>query len=119
MLMTVDDSFEGRARSRRLYEAIARQIAAIGKTTIRVSKSQIAFRRRRNVAAVWIPGRYLAGETAPLVLTLSFPRPDSSSRWKEIVQIGPGRFTHHLELYKVSDVDEQVKIWLQAAWDAA
>ena len=117
--MTIDAFFEGRAESRRIYEAIARRIALIGKATIRVSKSQVAFRRRRNFAVVWVPGRYLAGDSAPLVLSLSFPHQDSSRRWKEIVPVGPGRFTHHLELFNASDIDAQVQGWLQSAWDAA
>ena len=117
--MTIDDFFEGRASSRRLYDAIARQISAIGEISIRVSKSQIAFKRRRNVATVWVPGQYLKGDVAPLVLTLSFPKQYPSDRWKEITQISPVRFTHHLELYKASDIDAQVKGWFRAAWDAA
>ncbi len=117
--MTVDDFFEGRARSRRLYDAIADQITEIGEASICVSKSQIAFRRRRNVATVWIPDRHLKGQVAPLVLTLSFPKQDRSDRWKGIVQISPERFTHHLELYNASDIDAEVKDWLRAAWGAA
>ena len=119
MFMTIDDFFEDREESRNLFEAIARQIAAIGEVTIRVSKSQIAFKRKRNIAIVWMPGQYLKSNAAPLVLTLSFPKPDPSSRWKEIIQIGPQRFTHHLELYEASDIDGQVAGWLRVAWDAA
>ena len=117
--MTVDEFFEGRATSRRLYDAVARHIAHLGKASIRVSKSQIAFRRSRNFAVVWIPARYLTGKVAPLVLTLSFRHRDPSSRWKEIVAAGPGRYTHHLELFKTSDMDAQVDEWLQAAWNDA
>jgi predicted transport protein len=117
--MTIDDFFGARKESRNLYEAVARQIADIGEVTFHVSKSQIAFKRKRSIAIVWVPGQYLKRNVAPLVLTFSFPKPDPSDRWKEIVQIGPQRFTHHLELYKESDIDAQVEAWLRAAWDAA
>ena len=84
-----------------------------------MSKSQIAFRHRRAFAWVWMPGQYLRGPVAPLVLTVSLPRRDSSPRWKEIVEPYPGKFTHHLELYGVADVDGQVTTWLREAWEAA
>jgi predicted transport protein len=117
--MTIEDFFEGRAGSRHIYDAIAREISTIGKICIHVSKSQIAFKRRRNVATVWVPAHYLKGDVAPLVLTLSFPKQDPSDRWKEIIQISSNRFTHHLELYNPSDIDDQVKGWLRVAWEAA
>jgi hypothetical protein len=115
----VEAFFEGHAKSRQMYESVVRQIATIGKATIRVSKSQIAFRRKRNFAAIWRPGKYLTGHVAPLVLTISFSYRNSSPRWKQIAQVAPNRFTHHLELFKTSDVDAQVQRWLQEAWDAA
>ena len=115
----VEAFFEGHAGSRQLYEAVVRQISQIGKATPRVSKSQIAFRRNRTFAVVWRPGQYLTGHVAPLVLTISFPYRDNSARWKQIAQVAPNRFTHHLELFKTSDVDAQVQRWLQEAWDAA
>jgi hypothetical protein len=44
---------------------------------------------------------------------------NSSLHWKKIVETYSGRFTHHLELYSPDDIDEQVRLWLQEAWDAA
>ena len=29
-----------------------------------------------------------------------------------------GRFTHHLELHAESDIDDEVREWLQEAWEA-
>lgn len=48
-----------------------------------------------------------------------FFRRDPSSRWKEIVEPKPGRFTHHLELNAPTAVDDEVCAWLMAAWSAA
>ena len=117
--MTVEEFFAGREESRRLFEAIQRRVAHLGDVTMKVSKSQIAFRRKRNFAIVWVPGKYLDSRTAPLVLTLSFPHPDGSKRWKQIFQISPKRFTHHLEIFKETDIDAEVYGWLKLAWDAA
>ena len=117
--MTLDEFFEGQDESRQLFEALCRMVNAIGSAELGVTKSQIAFRRRKAFAWVWIPGKYLRGKTAPLVLTLSLRSRNASPRWKEIVEPSPGRFTHHLELYSINDIDDQVRDWLRAAWMAA
>lgn len=118
--MTVDEFFEGStSESRRLFDRLRHEIERLGPATVRVTKSQIAFKRKRNFAILWCPGQYLTGRVAPLVLTLSFPDPDPSGRWKEIVQTGPNRFTHHLEIFKLSDIDAEVRQWLKLAWEAA
>jgi hypothetical protein len=84
-----------------------------------VTKSQVAFRRRKAFAWAWVPDRYLGSGHAPLVLTLALARRHSSPRWKQIVEPAPGRFTHHLELYAAFEIDGEVRSWLQEAWEAA
>ncbi len=117
--MTLDDFFSEQATSRELFEAVRQVIEAIGPAEVRVTKSQVAFRRRKPFAWVWMPEQYLRREAAPLVLTLGFRIRDPSPRWKSIVEPAPGRFTHHLELYSVADIDEEVRQWLRLAWEAA
>jgi predicted transport protein len=118
--LTIEDFFQGRGDSRRLFDTIFREVNRLGDVTVRVSKSQVAFRRKKNFAVVWMPVQYLANRpTAPLVLTLSFPQRDRSPRWKEITEVGPKRFTHHLELYQEGEIDNQVRHWLQTAWEEA
>ena len=114
--MTLDESFRGYEQSRKLFDAVRSIINTIGPTELRVSKSQVAFWRKKAVARVWIPAQYLGGNPAPLVLTLGFRTRNKSHRWKQIVEPTPGRFTHHLELYSVADLDEEVRNWLQEAW---
>jgi hypothetical protein len=117
--MTIDEFFSEREESRLIFEALRSAIEALGPAEVRVSKSQVAFRRSKAFAWAWVPDRYLHGEHAPLVLTLSFSRQDDSPRWKEIVEPAPGRFTHHLELYSASDIDDEVRGWLREAWERA
>ena len=112
----LDEFFAGQDESRPIFEAVRRAVEAIGPVKLRISKSQVSFRRRKAFAWVWMPGQYLRGNTAPLVLTLSLPGRNSSPRWKEIVEPRPGRFTHHLELYSLADIDDEVRGWLQEAW---
>ena len=102
-----------------LLDHLRQAIVAIGPVEEKESKSQLAFRRRRTVAAAWAPGQYLGQRGAPLALTLTFAERDPSPRWKEIVEPKPGAYTHHLELNDPNEIDEQVLAWLQRAYDAA
>ena len=117
--MTLDEFFAGYPVSRPIFDALHAAIAALGPVEMRVTKSQVAFRRRKAFAWVWIPDRYLGGGHAPLVLTLAFPWRDASPRWKQIVEPAPGRFTHHLELRAASEIDDEIAGWLRMAWEAA
>lgn len=115
----LDQFFGDRAESRLIFEALYGTIAALGSTDLRVTKSQVAFRRRIAFAWAWMPDVYLGPGHAPLVLTVAFRHRDPSSRWKQVVEPAPGRFIHHLELYSAEAIDEQVRAWLAEAWQAA
>jgi hypothetical protein len=117
--VTLDEFFAGHHESRRIFEAVREAVASIGPANLRVTKSQVAFRRRTGFAYVWMPGQYLRRGDVPLVLTVGLRRRDDSPRWKQIVEPAPGRFTHHLELRSIADIDDEVRCWLQEAWEAA
>jgi hypothetical protein len=117
--MTLDDFFAGKEEPRLIFDAVRGVVDAVGPSEIRVTKSQVAFRRRRAFAWAWMPGQYLGGRHAPLVLTVALRRRDPSARWKEIVEPRPGRFTHHLELRSAADIDGEVSGWLGEAWEDA
>ncbi len=117
--MTPETFFEGREQAKQLFDKIRSAITVIGQAEVRVTKSQIAFRRQRAFAWVWMPGRYLQGDVAPLVLTVGLRRRDASPRWKEIVEPVPGRYTHHLELHAVAEIDGEIRDRLREAWELA
>ena len=101
-------------------EDLRRAVAALGPIEEEESRSQVAFRLLgRSIARVWAPGQYLGDQEAPLVLTLLFPERDNSPRWNAVVEPKPGVFTHHLELHTASDIDDQVRRWIERAWQAA
>lgn len=117
--MTLDDFFVGRAVSRRLFEIVREAIKETGQSDIRVTTSQVAFRRRTGFAFAWMPNMYLRRGGVPLVLTIGLRRRDDSPRWKQVVEAAPGRFTHHLEIRSEADVDDEVRAWLREAWEEA
>jgi hypothetical protein len=117
--LTLDDYFSGDPASRGIYDALARAIEAIGQVSVRITKSQVAFRRKRAFAWAWIPGKYLTGDRPPLVLSIVLPDHGGSARWKEVVELRAGWYMHHLELAEESDIDEEVLAWLRTAWEMA
>lgn len=115
----IDAFLAGHDDAALIYRALEQLLERLGPFETRVTKSQIAFRRRRGFAWVWIPGRYLRSNVAPLVLSLALTGRDASPRWKEVVETSPGRWMHHLELHSPADIDGEVIAWLKTAWQQA
>ena len=88
--VTPDEFFADKTLAQELFEVVRREVEAVGEASIRVTRSQITFGRRRSFAWVWMPGQYLRGRVAPLVLTVFLPWRDGSPRWKEVVEPVPG-----------------------------
>jgi hypothetical protein len=114
--MEITAFFADWPESAKIFEALRTAVENLGETKMRVTKSQIAFRRRTGFAWAWVPGRYLGGNRPPLVLSIALRHRDPSLRWKQVVEPARGRFMHHLELTKAADLDDQVRLWLHEAW---
>ena len=117
--MQVDEFFKGNPAALVIHRAVQSLVSRIGCSQERVSKSQVGFYRKHPFAATWVPQRYLGGTRPPLVLTVFLRRRDPSQRWKQVAQPAPGRFTHHVELRSVGDVDAFIESRLREAWSEA
>ena len=115
---SLDAFFAGHPESRSVAAAVAAVVEDLGPHTVRVTKSQVAFRRRRGFAWLWRPGQYVRSEV-PVVLSLSLPSRDDSPRWKEVVHPSPHAWMHHLELQAPDEVDAAVRDWVAVAYDGA
>lgn len=113
--ITFDDFFAGYADARAIFDVLRAEIEALGPVEIRVTRSQVAFRRDAPFAWAWVPDRYLGGGHAPLVLSVSLVERDASPRWKQVVEPAAGRFMHHLELRSAVDIDAEVLEWIRRA----
>jgi hypothetical protein len=82
---------------------------------VRVGRSQLALRRRRGFAWLWLPGRYLHRPAAEVVLSVSLGRADPSPRWKEVVHPARAHWMHHLEVGDPAEIDGEVADWLREA----
>lgn len=113
--------FAGSAQGSLLYEAVAALINVVAGGTpveVRPSKSQVTFRLRRGFAYIWRPDMYVRTDV-PAVLSIALPQPLQSSRFKQVVHPGANVWMHHLELRELSDVDGEVREWLELAFAAA
>lgn len=113
-----EDLLRGFPDSLAIYREVKQAVDEIGEASVRTTKSQVAFRRRRGFAYVWRPGQYVASDV-PLVLSLALPHEIHSERFKEVVHPSPGAWMHHLELRGPRGVDDEVRGWLAEAWAAA
>ena len=118
-MMEIAEFFAGSPDALEIYEAVETAVRKIGDAEVRVSKSQIGFYREHPFAAVWQPKQYLRREAPPIVLSIFLKRRNRSSRWKEVIQPAEGRYTHHVELGGVDDVDKFVRARLAEAWEDA
>lgn len=113
--MTPEEFFAGSPLGLAALARVTAAVEAAGGADVRVSKSQVTFRRRRGFAHLWLPGRYLRSPGAEVVLTIALDRRDPSPRWKQVAHPAPAHWMHHLELRRPEDVDDEVALWLREA----
>ena len=108
---TPEEVFRGSPLGLELLRQVERMLAGYAPSTIRATKSQVAFSGRRGFAYMWWPARYIKSEV-PAVLSIALPRRIESGRFKEVVSPAPGVWMHHLELRSMADLDDEVAGWL-------
>lgn len=116
--LTPEQLLDGHPDSLRIYSAVASMVTGIGETVIRVSRSQIAFRRRKGFAYFWRPGQYVNNDV-PAVVSIALPYELVSDRFKSVVHPAPKVWMHHVEVGSVEQVDTQLRGWLAEAYDNA
>lgn len=117
--MDPQDLLDGHPLATAVYEQVLSSLDAVDGLEVRTTKSQIAFRRRRGFAYLWLPGQYLRNPHAEVVLSIALGRHDPSSRFKEVAHPSEHHWMHHLELDGPEDVDDEVVAWLTEAADRA
>ena len=111
--------FAGSPEGMGAYQKVCGILEELGDYEVRVTKSQVAFRRKRGFAYLWTPERYLRRPSSPVVLSIALDRRDPSSRFKEVVHPSPSHWMHHLEIHDIDDIDDDVVGWLAEAAQGA
>ena len=100
-----------------VYARIRELLEPVDSYDVRITRSQVALRRRRGFAYLWLPGMYV--DSAAVVVSVALGRPIDSTRFKQVVQPRPNLWMHHLEVHDLADLDDEVGAWLCEAADAA
>lgn len=101
-----------------VHDRVVAVLDDLGSYEIGVSRSQVAFRRRRGFAYLWLPRRYVR-RGAEVVLSLALDREMPSPRWKEVAHPAASTWMHHLEVNAAAELDDEVAGWLAEAYRAA
>ena len=109
--------FAGHPDALAAYRTVRGMVDSIGPAEVRTTRSQVAFRRRRGFAYLWLPGRWLANPGAEVVLSIALTRHDDSPRFKEVAHPAPTVWIHHLEIRDLADLDVEVLAWLGEAYE--
>jgi hypothetical protein len=117
--MEPEDFFAGHPQARAVFDKVRSILEELGPVEVRTSKSQVAFRRKRGFAYLWMPGQYLRNPAAQVVLSIALGRHDPSPRFKEVVHPAPATWMHHLELHDADEIDDEVVGWLREAAERA
>jgi hypothetical protein len=109
--------FAGRPFALSVVHRVEGIVASIGEATIRTTKRQIAFRRRRGFAYLWPP--VFGNRGVEIVLSIALGRHDASPRFKQVAHPAPPIWMHHMEIRDLAQLDDQVSAWLREAFDNA
>ncbi len=119
---SVEALFAGQPGAIRLRQHVSQVIEDLGPAEAAVTKSQTSFRVPGGTRFCWVwrPPEGVKGvPEGGIVLTFDLPRRLVSARIKEVVEPRPGRFTHHLVLENVAQLNTEVVDWLRDARQAA
>ena len=117
--MTPEEFLGESALAHAAFAAVEEVLSGLPDVEVRTTRSQIAFRRRRGFAYLWMPGMYVRRPRAEVVLSIAMDREIRSSRLAEVVHPTPRIWQHHLYVRDVDDVDDEVEGWLREAYDRA
>ena len=119
--MTIDELlfFDAKPGTLPLYEAVRDSIFAYSEDIIvKVSKTQIAFSNRYQFA--FVSHQRVKGSRSPyILLTFGLGRREEHPRIAVATEPYPGRWTHHVVISTVADVDDQIMEWVTEAYDFA
>jgi len=111
--------FDKKPEALPLYKAVRDMILSeFEDVTVQVHKTQISFSNKHGFAYAWLPPRSkIKGRPEVyIVLTFGLNRQEKHPRIMESVEPYPSRWTHHVVIQSVDEVDEQIKKWINEAY---
>ena len=103
-----------------LYEAFAQRLfAEIDNVTIKVQKTQISFSNKHNFAFVsFLPARKAKDRPKTYItVTFGLRYKKESTRIDAASEPYPNRWTHHMLISSVEEIDDELMGWIKEAAD--
>lgn len=88
------------------FDWLVAQVDGLGGAELRVAPTQLTWARRRGFAYLWSASRWLGDRGASCVLSLALVQQLQDPRWKQVVQVRPGLWMHHLEVTGTELLDD-------------
>lgn len=104
----------GMPRETALFEWLERLVVSFGDVSVKHDRTQTAFVRRVQFAWVSLPRR--KSDAGAVMLSVGLPGRMESPRVQYAAEVSPGRWMHHLIIREESEIDAEIKAWLEAAW---
>ena len=114
--------FDGHQEMYSIYESFEQTLLhQYPQTKIKVQKTQIAFSNRYIFACVSFmrPKKKSELSASYFVLTLGLSYPLESERVAIKTEPYPGRWTTHIVIHKMSDLDQELFDWVKQAYEFA
>ncbi len=101
----------------KLFKMAEKYIRTFDGVAIAVTKTQVAFKTKRQFAWVWMPQAWLKQSPEDgIVVSFSLGHTVNDGRIKESLEPYPGRFMHHVVIEHPGEFDVKVKKWLREAY---
>ena len=104
----------GMPRETALFERLERIVLSFVDVSVKHDRTQTAFVRRVQFAWVSLPRR--KSDAGAVMLSVGLPGRMESPRIQFTAEVSPGRWMHHLIIREESEIDAEIKAWLEAAW---
>lgn len=100
-----------------LYEALeSRILTELPHTNIRVAKTQVTFANRYGFAFASLPVRRMKGWPEEMILvTFGLEREEKHPRIAVATEPYPNRWTHHVVVSRVDEIDDELMEWIREA----
>ena len=102
-----------------IYAAFENEMARLGKVSVRVQKTQITFSNRHNFAFVsFLPARKSKDRPKSYItVTFGLDYRVNSPRIDAATEPYPNRWTHHVLISSVEEIDGELMGWIKKAYE--
>jgi hypothetical protein len=109
--------FQKKPKEYKLFSEIKKSLESLGEVESKVSKTQIAFKNKRQFAWVWLPMPW--DKKRPkncIILSFAFYRQIKNYRIVQSVKTRDNTWMHHIVIQAKSDIDGVVQKYLKQAY---